>query len=233
VIEEQGRRPQRLLPAVIRRPAAVVAVCCAIASAALAVRYHGAVSAGGVDRWIRGELPRWRDLPAATMAPLTDAAPAVFLALAGAAALVSLLRRRWERAAFAVLGPGVTMLVTEVGKGLVGRLHQGAPSLPSGHTAAVTSGALVVALLLVGRWRAHAVPAAAVGALAVTAVAAGVAFSLVVLGWHYATDTAAGFCVAVAATLGVALAVDAYTARRRRSAAPPPGSADRLPQPSA
>jgi undecaprenyl-diphosphatase len=232
VIEEPARRPQRLLPAAIRRPVAVASVCCTLAFAVLAVRYHGAVSAGGVDLWIRGQLPRWRDLPAATMAPLTDAAPAVFLSLAGAAALVLLVRRRWEQAAFAVLGPGVTMLVTEVSKVLVGRLHQGAPSLPSGHTAAVTSGALVVALLVVGRRRARAVVAAAVGALAVTAVAAAVAFSLVVLGWHYATDTVAGFCVAVAGTLGVALAVDAHTARRLRSAAPP-GSADRLPQPSA
>jgi undecaprenyl-diphosphatase len=233
VTEEPARRPQRLLPAAIVRPAAVVAACCALAFLVLAVRYHGVASAGGVDRWIRGELPLWRDLPAATMAPLTDAAPAVFLGLAGAAALVLLLRREWERAAFAVLGPGVTMLVTEVGKAVIGRLHQGVPSLPSGHTAAVTSGALVLALLAVGRWRAHAARVATVGALAGTAVAAAVAFSLVVLGWHYASDTVAGFCVAVAGTLGAALAVDTYTARRLRPSAAPQGPADRLPQPSA
>jgi len=92
----------------------------------------------------------------------------------------------------------------------------------------------VVALLVVGRSRAHALLAAAVGAATVTVAAGAVAFVLVALHWHYATDTLAGYCIAVAGTLGVAFAVDALTARRARAAAPHrrAGSADRLPQPS-
>jgi undecaprenyl-diphosphatase len=226
---------RRLLPAAIRLPAAVLAVCCAVGFVVLAVRYHDVHTYGRFDRWVSDSVPRWRDLPHAVLAPLTDVLPAVLLVLTGVVAIAALVTRRWSYAALAVLGPGLTMLLTEVGKLLVGRLHEGAPSLPSGHTAAVTSVAVVMALLVVGRSRAHPVLAAAVGAATVTVAAGAMAFVLVALHYHYATDTIAGYGIAVAGTLGVAFTVDAFTARRARAATPHrrAGSADRLAQPSA
>jgi undecaprenyl-diphosphatase len=190
-----------------------VSACGAVAFLALAIRYHGAVTYGRFDGWVNGRVPPRRDLPIRTLAPLTDVAPTIFVVLACAAAVALLLARWWRGAALAVLGPGLTLLVVEIGKFAVGRLHEGALSLPSGHTAAVTSVSLVAVLLLVARVRGHRMLAATVGALVVTAVAGAMAFLLVALRWHYATDTIAGYCVAVAGTLAAAFAVDAIPGR--------------------
>jgi undecaprenyl-diphosphatase len=221
---------QRLLPVPVRRPAAVVTACCLLVFLVLAVRFHGAVTYGGFDGWVDHTVPPRRTLPTDALAPLTDIVPTVLLGLAAAATLALLVTRRWRSAALAVLGPGLTLLLVEVGKLAVGRLHQGVLSLPSGHTAVVTSVAVVGAVLLLGRRRQHVLLAATLGALAVTVAAAAMAFLLVALRWHYATDTVAGYCVAIAATLGVAFLLDALVARRIPSAAhgaPTPWTADR------
>lgn len=213
MLAEPPRDGPGVLPPALRRPAAVVSVCGAIAFLALAIRYHGTVTYGRFDGWVNGWVPPRQSLPISTLAPLTDVAPTVFVVLACAAGVALLLARWWRAAAFALLAPGLTLLVVEVAKFAVGRLHQGALSLPSGHTAAVTSVSLVGALLVVARVRGHRMLAATIGALVVTVVAGAMAFLLLTLRWHYATDTIAGYCIAVAGTLAAAFAVDAVPDR--------------------
>jgi undecaprenyl-diphosphatase len=45
-------------------------------------------------------------------------------------------------------------------------------------------------------------------------LAAGVAASVIGLGFHYTTDTIGGFCVALGAVLGVAMLIDVVADRR-------------------
>lgn len=210
--ERKGDRGH-LLPAAARLPAAALALSCAVAFVALAVRYHDAVSYGRFDGWVNGWVPPRRDLPVAALASLTDIVPTVLVCLAGAVTVALLVLRRWHWAALTILGPGVTLLVVETAKPAVGRLHEHVLSLPSGHTAIVTSVALVGTVLVLGRLHGHILLGAAVGLVVVTAAAGAMTFLLLALRWHYATDTLAGYCVAVASTVGVAFGLDALASR--------------------
>jgi membrane-associated phospholipid phosphatase len=203
----------RLLPARLRAPAAALVVGCAVLFLVLAVRYHGSGSPGGFDSWVAKILPRV-GYPRRGLARTTDLGPFAFFILDAIVTVALLLRRSWWQAALAVGGPVLTMLVVEVAKPLIGRRNHGSLCLPSGHTAAVTTVALVGALLLVQRMRTRPVLAAILGFLAATILAAAMAVVLVLLGWHFATDTVAGYCVAVASTLGAAFALDGIAGRR-------------------
>lgn len=206
----------RLLPARLRPAAAVLVVGCAVLFLVLAVRYHGSGSPGRFDSWIENALPRL-GYPRRGLARTTDLGPVAFFVLDAIATVVLLLRRNWWSAALAVAGPALTMLVAEVAKPLVGRTNHGSLCLPSGHTAGVTTVTVVGAVLLVQRMRARPVLAAVLGFLAATVLATAMAVVLVLLGWHFATDTVAGYCAAVASTLGAAFALDWIAGRRSRS----------------
>lgn len=208
-------REPRLVPAALRRPAAVVAVAAAAVFAVLALRYAGASGPGRVD----GRLDRAVDgLPAgghhvAGLITLFGSPPFVAVAALGVA-LGCLLSHRPRAALLAAAGPGLTGLVTTFGKPVVDRTIGNGLAFPSGHTGGATSLALVVCLLAAvaldlgpGATAALALPCAVVAGGAVGT-------AMVVLGHHYPTDVVGGFCVAVAVVLAVALALDAVPARR-------------------
>jgi undecaprenyl-diphosphatase len=115
-----------------------------------------------------------------------------------------------------VAAPAATGAVTTLLKALVGRTLDGDLALPSGHTAGVTAVSLVLALLLVDLVGTPlpAPVAAMVVLLPVLAVPGVVALALVATGSHYATDTVAGFCTAVAVTLALGLVLDGPAAGR-------------------
>lgn len=219
---DPSERAPRLVPSGVRRPAGLLALTCTTALVVLAARYHGDRTAGRLDSWVFGQIPgvlrshRW------TLSGLAKVLPFVLVFVAGVVAAVSCIGRRWSLAALAVLAPAVTIGLTELGKQLVDRRIHGFFALPSGHTAGATSVFLVLGLLVLSRVRRNVRAAAALVAAAVTAGAALVGLVMVSVHDHYATDTVAGFCLAVAVTLAIALAMDGIRARRplrsRRSA---------------
>ncbi|MGH3782901.1 MAG: phosphatase PAP2 family protein [Pseudonocardiaceae bacterium] len=87
------------------------------------------------------------------------------------------------------------------------------PVLPSGHTTALSS--VAIAILLTGAQRPRNFGLRLVASLAAVVVAAGTAIALVARHVHYATDTVAGCCVALATVLAVALALDFVAPRLR------------------
>jgi membrane-associated phospholipid phosphatase len=209
VSAEPSPDDQRLLPCRIRRPAAALAAGCAVVFLALAIRYRGASTGGAFDSRVLHWLQAQNDLPFSVVSRLTALVPPVFFLVVIVLAIAALALRQWPSAALTVFGPGLSMLVVEVGKSVVGRTLDGRLAMPSGHTAGVTSVSLIVAILVVDRLRGRVLPAAVLG-LAAVSLMAGVIGVLMVLGhFHYATDTIAGYCAAVATTLGVAFAVDA------------------------
>jgi membrane-associated phospholipid phosphatase len=198
----------RLLPAPIRRPAALLAVCGAVVFLVLAAKYHGADSYGRVDGWVDTHVPQAQPTTSA-VAVLAETVPVVFGLIAAAAAITALVARKWRCAALAVAGPALTLLVAELGKPVIDRtIAGGFLALPSGHTAGATSVTLATAIVLLGRFRAHLIRAAVLGLIATTVLGGGMALVMVSLRYHYATDTIAGFGVAIATTIGVAFAID-------------------------
>jgi undecaprenyl-diphosphatase len=216
-VSQAAELQRPLVPHAVRRPAVGVAALAAVVTVLLGIRYHDATRPGWVDSWVFGELPttvRRHRRGLVALANLVDTVPVVLVATV--LAVLFLASRRWGLAVVALAGPGATGLVVELAKHLVDRTLDGKPSLPSGHTAGVTSLLLVVALAILGRVRGHVVPKAAFAMLLVTAGAAGVGLTMVLLRWHYATDTVAGFGTAIAVTIGLALLIDVVRARRRR-----------------
>ena len=216
-----------LLPAPLRRPAAALAAGYTVVFLALAVRYRGANTGGAFDGRVLGWLQRRDDLPFSVVLRLTGLVPPVFFLVVVLASIAALALRQWRSAAFVILGPGLSMLVVEVSKVLVGRSLHGRLAMPSGHTAAVTSVSLMVAILVVARLRSRVLPAAALGFAVVSVLACAIGVLMVLGHFHYATDTIAGYGAATATTLGVAFAVDAL-AISRSPGARAPGALNRL-----
>jgi undecaprenyl-diphosphatase len=206
-----------LLPPALRRWAAALAALCAGVLAVLAVRYRGSSGAGHLDRWVRARVAGPTGVHGTAVDVLVSAGNPPWVATAAAAsALGCVLLRRWRAAVLAVAAPAATGAVTTLLKALVGRTLDGDLALPSGHTGGVTSVSLVLALLLVDLVGTPlpAPVAAMVVLLPVLAVPGVVALALVATGSHYATDTVAGFCTAVAVTLALGLVLDGPAAGR-------------------
>ncbi len=147
------------------------------------------------------------------LAGLAD--PPVFALLSGAVILLALLRRRIGTAvviATVLLGANVATQTLKAvidptrGTGL------GETSWPSGHTTAAMTVALCLVLASPVRWRPYA---GAVGSIYVLAVA----FSLMILGWHFPSDVVGGMLVASAWT-GAAVALQQVLTARRSADAP-------------
>lgn len=205
-----------LLPPGTRRGAAAVAVLAATVVAVLAVQYAGDHGAGRVD----GHLDRVVDaLPGGAVLRhvVVLGSPPVVTVGAAVLGLGCLTARRPRAAVLAVAGPGLTGLVTTFAKPVVDRTigHQEALAFPSGHTGGATSLSLVCALLLAGALGLRARGTAVLGTVAAVVGGGLVGAGMVVSGAHYPTDVVGGFCAAVAAVLGVALALDAVVLRRR------------------
>jgi len=120
----------------------------------------------------------------------------------GGLVAATLPARNWRWTGLAVIGPGLTVVLTTVVKPLVGRTINGPHlSYPSGHTAYATAVGLVVALLLARRFGRFVPLTLAVP----TIFGAAMAWAQVSLGAHYVTDTIGGYATALAITATAAL----------------------------
>lgn len=126
----------------------------------------------------------------------------------GALALWAATRRDGRGMIVALVGPAAAITITEyVLKPLIDRQTTGgALSYPSGHVTAVVAVA-AAALLLVYRYEGARI-ALLWSPVALGAVAA-VAFAVVLLRWHYITDSIAGIGLGLGVVLLVAGSVDA------------------------
>jgi undecaprenyl-diphosphatase len=151
----------------------------------------------------RGQVRFWRDLT-------TTLSPA---AVRGAVLLVAvgLLLRRRLRAALLCAGVALgSLLLVTVTKAAVDRprptvphpvAHAAGASFPSGH--ATTAAAAALAVIVVA-WPAVSGTLRWAGALALTALAAAVGFSRMILGVHFLSDVVGGWLGAVALVSGLA-----------------------------
>jgi hypothetical protein len=202
-----------------RRPVYVVTGVAAAVVAALAVIvFHG--TSTSFDGWVFDRL--YRHVGAGTAnAMLGFSIPAVSISLLVAVLALALLLRRWELAALAVLGPSVTLLVTEAMlKPLIGRTlgsgsvlngrYVAVPDVyPSGHEATVAATACVLLIAVCQLPMRRRIRAAVVVVLATWTLVA--ALGLVRSFWHFATDTIGAICLSVAIVLCVALVIDRYS----------------------
>jgi undecaprenyl-diphosphatase len=211
--EPHAYRP--LLPVHLRRATVVVILLAILVLAMLALRYAHQEAAGRLDRtldiYIRTHLRQEQSLTRALIS-LADPAHAAILvtALAGAAALA----RRWSGVMLLLGGTLTAVMISEVIlKPLIGRLRYGHLTFPSGHTTAMA--AIATAILLIGAQRPRGIALRLYASLAAIVVPASVAIALVAQQVHYATDTVAGCCVAVAVVLTMALGLDFFAPRIR------------------
>jgi undecaprenyl-diphosphatase len=218
VPDSNSYRP--LLTQRMRGPALAVIVVAIIVIAVLGMRFADQDMPGHLDRHMDALV--WsrlgRDEPiTSVLANLGDPIQVALLiaAVAGPAALA----RRWSGVLLTIIGTIAAATTTElILKPLIGRLRFGHLSFPSGRTTAVAAVAIAAAILLAGaRWP-RSVALRIVAGFAAVALAVGVAISLVAEHVHYTTDTVAGYCVAVAIMLALALCLDYCGSRRRRSA---------------
>lgn len=214
--DSSGYRP--LLGERVRGPAVLVIALAIIVIAVFGMRYADQDMPGHLDRsldaLIRHALHRDQPITAA-LVNLGNPGQATVLvaAVAGAAAIA----RRWAGVLLTIVGTVTAVAITDlILKPLIGRLSYGHLSFPSGHTTVVAAVAFATAILIAGaRWPRSTILRLVAG-LAAVAVAVGVAISLVALRVHYATDTVAGYCVALATVLTVALCLDFIGPRFRR-----------------
>jgi membrane-associated phospholipid phosphatase len=207
--------PTTLLPGPVRRPVTLVVFVSAVVFALLAWRYAGTSSAGRVDRRVDAvvdplDAHRWL----VEHAKLLGSPPSV-VALAFALSAVCVLLGRYRLAILAVVGPGITGVLTTVLKPALGRTLDGGFAFPSGHTGGATSLGLIAALLVISLLRPGPRGAFAILAAGAVVVGGGVGAAMVASNAHYPTDTIGGFCTAVVVVCGVALVLDRVAAPRR------------------
>ncbi|HEY2300194.1 MAG TPA: hypothetical protein VGH43_20895 [Jatrophihabitans sp.] len=220
-VEPPTRRPSRSIIAPAVRPFALVLLVAAGAVlAVLSFAYHGDHHGTSLDDRLAQHLNSslGSTLSAATLHASDQRMTVALLVLVVVGAL---LFRRWDVAVFAAASPILAIVLTEVVlKPIVDRYlsydfagialpRSGA--FPSGHEtglASLTAELAVLALRapIAAAWRGLVVAALALW----TAIGA---VGLVANLYHYATDTVGGVCVAIAVVLGVALLVDAASAR--------------------
>ena len=201
-----------LLTQRVRCAAVIVVVLAITVVVVLGLRYADQDMPGrldrGVDALIRNHLRADQSLTRAlvSLGTLPHAALLV-AAVAGAAAAA----RRWSGVLLTVVGTVTATTITDlILKPLVGRLRFGHLSFPSGHTTVVAALAVASAILIGGaRWPRGIAVRLLAGLLPLT-LALGVAVSLVAQRIHYTTDTLAGYCVALATVLTVALLLDLH-----------------------
>lgn len=211
-----------LIPIRLRRIAVVVAVLGWLATLGMDTWYAWHPAAGPLDdtltRTVHALAPFDSVSAQVLVAPTTAA---LVYAVIAALAVFALLRKRWELAALAVLGPGLCVLLTElVFKPLVGRVYAGYLSFPSGHTVSSVSAYLLAALVLVAG---RPIGIKVVGLVLFLALSACLTAGLVAMNYHYPSDTVGGFFLVLGIMLPGAVGVDVLTGRRlaARSSAPP------------
>ena len=208
---------QPLLADRARGPAVVVILLAVIVIAVLGMRYAHQDAAGRLDltldTFIRTHIRQDEPITGALVS-LGNPPQAVILvaAVAGAAAAA----KRWSGVVLTIGGTLAAVTITElILKPLIGRLRYGHLSFPSGHTTALFSIAIATVILFTGARRPRNFGLRLVASFAAVVVAIGTAIALIARHVHYATDTVAGCCVAVATVLAVALTLDFLAPRLR------------------
>lgn len=199
---------------------------CALAAAVFAA-LAATLGTGGstsFDEWMFDELGAHVGAGAA-LTLLGFSTPALSVTLLALVVLFAVLLRRWDVAALAALGPGITVLLTrEVLKPLLGRElivelngveYSAIGSFPSGHESAVASASLVLAIIAGRLPLSRRARTVFLSVLAVWILVAGA--GLVRNYYHYATDAVGAIVLAAAVVPATALAIDALAAARRRS----------------
>jgi membrane-associated phospholipid phosphatase len=189
------------------RPPMILAVVCALLAAALGLAVAGDHGPTGADAAVRDAVA---GLPHGLLRLLVlPTEPYVLLPALALPVVWCLHRSRPWDAVFAALGPAFAVAAnTWLLKPLFDRWKGGTLVYPSGHTVAMVSAVVVVAVLVHGRAR---VLIAAAGAV----LFAGVSVGMVGLGYHYVTDVAGGTAFAVAAVLAVRAGAHGRGPRRR------------------
>lgn len=211
--------PPAAVPAPLRVPLGVVAALAAIAVAVLAIPLAGDDGASELDRWALDVVGRQQFVPWSPpwiIASIGDPMVAIGLTALLAGALLVLGRRRL--ALVAVSGLALTGATTTLLKPILGRTTDGYHfAYPSGHTAAATVLALVVAILIVDLLGLRRLPG-------LLLVLSGAAIGGTVMGWsqvslgiHFVTDTIGGFGTALAVVPSIALMVDRVAVREARA----------------
>jgi membrane-associated phospholipid phosphatase len=200
-----------LLPARLRRPAALLVAGCAAVTALLALPVNHQARPDGldaaVDAWLLDGLRGYQG-PLHLMADLGDLVPATLMI--GALVAACLVARWWRGAALAALAVPAAVVLTEgVLKPLIGRSLAGYQSFPSGHATVLFGLAATCAVLLANPPRPR-LPGVVrlLLVLAAALIAVTVAVAVVVLRYHYFTDSVAGAAVGVGIVLLAALLLD-------------------------
>jgi membrane-associated phospholipid phosphatase len=206
-----GRPVRAVLPAPPRGWLGLTAALAALMVVVLGVLYAGGSRTGRVDGWVQPTedvvRPPWRNVALAADFWGEPAGAALLVV----AAVTGCLLLRWPRVAVLVVaGAGLTVGTTTLLKPLVGRtIHgEGNLSYPSGHTAFVTAVALVVALLVTGRFGLGRATGTSLVLAAAVVVGATMGWAQVSLGAHYPTDVLGGWCTALTVVPATAWLID-------------------------
>jgi membrane-associated phospholipid phosphatase len=211
--------PRRLVPERLRRVAVRAMFCAGAILVVLSIAFWHTSTAPGIDRALDRPLVTRNRGHEVTVLRLADlGSPGPMFVLTFFVLVLALPMRRWRGALLLLLALPLASGVTEwVLKPLVHRTKGGVLAFPSGHSTGVFTLAFVVAMLMLDVHRtALATVARVVVAWAAILGAVVVAVALVASGFHYATDTLGGACVALIAVLAVSLGLDALSDRVRR-----------------
>jgi undecaprenyl-diphosphatase len=210
--------PERpLLSTTVRPWAAWVLVACAVIVSVLGALFAHQTRASAFDRAV--DAPFINALRGHHFAAYVLGRPGSELpALLMLAAIVigCLLARRLNGALLAVLGLGISEVLTEeLLKPLIHRTYLGGLVYPSGHMTAIVALAATLTVLLLlppQPGRARPLRYLVLGAAYVLVVA--VPIGLMGLRWHYFTDLVGGAALSVGTVIAVAFLLDAPFARR-------------------
>lgn len=210
VPRDAAGRPRPLVHGAWRRPVLPVVAGGAGVLGVLAARYAGDGRAGRVDRVLADLVPMHHGPSAVVgdaLVVLGDPVPVAVAMLL--LAVLAWWGRGGRGLALVLVGPPAAMVTTSlVLKPIIGRTRGQELALPSGHTTAVASLAVVAALLVLGSALPGRTRAVAAGGLGLLVAAVGV--SLVGRGYHDPTDVVAALAVVAVVVPLAALTVDAF-----------------------
>lgn len=192
--------PARMAPA----HGGAISVLTAAVALLLGLRFAGDGTPGPIDQaamtWVSASTAGQDGLLRLLVLPTQ---PFVLIPLIALIALAALLGGRRAGVLLALVGPAAAVAVnTWVLKPVFGRYYDGNLAYPSGHTVSLV--AVLVTLALLARPGVGTRLVVAIGVLLVMGACVG----MIGLGYHYLTDVVGGAAFAVAAILGLAVALD-------------------------
>jgi len=216
-LEPSQAGPRPLLPRAVRPLAAWLLVGCVAVTAFLGAWSAHQSRAGWLDRSVDARVQASLGSQRAFLSHVVLLGdPRTVTVITTVLFLACLVARRWRGAVLlAIAVPAAAALTEVLLKPLIDRTMAGALSFPSGHATGIFTLAAAVGVLLLDPSRPRLLPALRVLlALIAYAAAGGVAVALVVLGFHYFTDTVGGAAAGTAVVLATAFLLDWLGLRR-------------------